>query len=70
MKKRMRYVRQEVPGGTLRLANQRIDGLLERHLVRFSTLRELLSSAYLQGITDAAQALGQLTENEDAEKKS
>jgi len=56
----MGYSLQETPKGAIELARKRTEGLLSKYCLILRGLPDLLASAYLQGVTDAARVIDKL----------
>lgn len=53
----MSYVRQPVPKAAMEVARNRTADLMSKYCFELSTLPDLFASAYLQGVTDAAEVM-------------
>jgi len=65
----MSYSLQETPKGAIEFARKRTEGLLSKYCLILRGLPDLLASAYLQGVTDAAQVMDKLPAEQPGEKR-
>lgn len=59
----MSYTKQPVPKQAMEVARERTAELMSEYCLKLSTLPDLFASAYLQGVTDAAEVIAATTED-------